>query len=150
MVKRALFKLDNLTDQSQKDKLTQGLKDAVTVAAKVLEKMDDPKHTDKLAGWFGAEKSDASGRKTVKTVFENFVGTNPDGTGADILANVIVYADDYWKPKKAPGDGKTGFCDVKTSDGKTGAAYCKSTRVYMRFVRIYQALGLALWCVPED
>jgi vacuolar-type H+-ATPase subunit H len=48
-VKRALYNLDNISDQSQKEKRTQGLKDAITVAAKVLEKIDDDAHKDKLS-----------------------------------------------------------------------------------------------------
>jgi hypothetical protein len=49
MVKRALYNLDRMSDQSQKDKFTQGLEDAITVTAKVLERMDDDAHKDKLS-----------------------------------------------------------------------------------------------------
>ncbi|KAJ4288105.1 hypothetical protein N0V90_012122 [Kalmusia sp. IMI 367209] len=129
-VKRALYNLDDVQDQGQKDKLTQGLKDAVTIAAKTLEKMDDDKHKDKLAGWFGDQRSDDNARETIRQVYKNFVGDNTDGTGSDTNGNVIVSSTDYWKPtdKQAPGvgDGNTPFCDLKTSDGKTGTAYFKT------------------------
>lgn len=109
--------------------MNQGLKDAVTIAAKLLEKMDDPKHTDKLAGWFGSEHSDANARMTIKNVFNNFVGDNVDGTGAGVLGRVHVYQDDYWVPTGAQlpgaGDGTTPFCSL-TKDGKSGTAYFKS------------------------
>ena len=129
MIKRALYNIDDISDQGHKDKLNQGLRDAVTVAAKLLEKMDDPKHTDKLAGWFGPENSDANARATIKNVFTNFVGGNTDGTGADVLGNVHVYQDDYFKPtdKQIPGvgDGNTPFCTLMNKEGKTGTAYYK-------------------------
>ena len=126
MAKRSLYNLDDISDQDHKDKLNQGLKDAVTIVAKLLEKMDDPKHTDKLEGWFGSEQSDDNARATIKNVFTNFVGSNTDGTGADVLGDVHVYQDDYWKPtgKQLPGlgDGNTPFCSL-SKNGKTGTAY---------------------------
>lgn len=129
VVKRSLYNLDKISDQSQKDKLTQGLKDAVTIAAKTLEKMDDDKHKDKLEFWFGDKHSDANGRELVRQVYKNFVGDNTDGTGAEVIANVIVDEVDYWKPTAAqlpntPADGNTAFCDLEVN-GKKGTAYFK-------------------------
>jgi hypothetical protein len=128
-VKRALYDLSDLSDQGHKDKLTQGLKDAVILASKTIDKMDDDKHKDKLEGWFGKENSDDNARETIKQVFKNFVGSNTDGTGAEVLGKVHVYKDDYWKPTSdqiGPGDGKTPFCDLKDSKGLTASAYFKT------------------------
>ncbi|KAL1611978.1 hypothetical protein SLS60_000201 [Paraconiothyrium brasiliense] len=129
-VKRALYNLDKVSDQGQKDKLTQGLKDAVTIAAKVLEKMDDDAHKDKLGYWFGDKKSGENEKEIIRQVYKNFVGSNSDGTGADTLGQVLVFSDDYWKPtdRELPGvgDGNTAYCSLE-KDGKTGAAYYKST-----------------------
>jgi hypothetical protein len=130
VVKRALYNLDNISDQSQKDKLTQGLKDAVTITAKVLEKMDDDAHKDKLAYWFGDKKSGDGDREIIRQVLTNFVGDNPDGTGSDKNGQVLVFSDDYWKPtdREIPGvgDGNTPYCSLE-KDGKKGAAYYKRT-----------------------
>ncbi|EUC43262.1 hypothetical protein COCMIDRAFT_7299 [Bipolaris oryzae ATCC 44560] len=126
-VKRALYNLDAVSDQDHKDKLTQGLKDAITIAAKTLEKMDDEQHLDKLEYWFGDQHSDANGREQIRQVYKNFVGENTDGTGADVNGDVIVDDTDYWKPKagQAPNaDGQTPFCSLE-QDGKTGTAYFK-------------------------
>ncbi|KAH8726003.1 hypothetical protein GQ44DRAFT_771584 [Phaeosphaeriaceae sp. PMI808] len=131
VVKRALYNLDDLSDQSHKDKLTQGLKDAVTVAAKALEKMDDDKYKPKLEYWFGDKNSDDNGRETIRQVYKNFVGENTDGTGSGMNGGVFVFTDDYWKPTDAqiPGvgaDGTIPFCNID-KDGKTGTAYFKRT-----------------------
>lgn len=130
-MKRALYNLDDISDQDHKDKLTQGLKDAVTIAAKALEKMDDDKHKPKLEFWFGDQHSDDNGRETVRQVYKNFVGDNTDGTGSDTNGNVFVFTDDYWKPTDAqiPGvgaDGTKPYCTLE-KDGKTGTAYFKRT-----------------------
>lgn len=129
-VKRALYDLTNVSDQGQKDKLTQGLKDAVTIAAKVLEKMDDDAHSPKLAYWFGDKKSGAGDKEVIRQVFKNFVGDNPDGTGSAPNGLVLVFSDDYWKPTDAElpgvGDGNTAYCSL-AKDGKTGTAYYKRT-----------------------
>jgi hypothetical protein len=128
-VKRALYNLDGVPDQDHRAKLTQGLKDAVIIAAKTLEKMDEPRHTAKLNFWFGNEHSGANGRELVRQVYKNFVGDNTDGTGADNNGKVIVDATDYWIPKQGQmqdADGKTPFCALKTPDGKTASAYYKT------------------------
>ncbi|CAI6277877.1 unnamed protein product [Periconia digitata] len=131
VTKRKLYNLDQISDQDQKDKLTQGLKDAVTIAAKVLEKMDDSAHESKWEYWFGP-KSDSESREKIRNVFKNFVGDNKDGTGADINGDVLVFPDDYWTPsKKEIGDGNTDgntpFCSIDIN-GKTGTAYYKPTQ----------------------
>ncbi|KAH7050081.1 hypothetical protein B0J12DRAFT_663164 [Macrophomina phaseolina] len=115
--KRALFDVDDISDQNQKTALTQGLKDAVAVAQTVLDKMDTDKHKDKLAKWFG---DDEKYPDLVKKVFENFVGENKDNEGAEVLGKVKVHDDDYYKI-----DGKN-FCDIVTDTGKRGTAYYKS------------------------
>ncbi|KAF2853096.1 hypothetical protein T440DRAFT_505976 [Plenodomus tracheiphilus IPT5] len=128
LVKRELYDLNDITDTGRKDKLTQGLKDAVTIAAKALEKMNDDTHKPKLEYWFGDQHSNDEARTKVQGVLKNFVGDNTDGTGAPTVGKVTVYNGDYWKPtaKEIPGvgDGTTGFCSLE-KDGKTGAAYFK-------------------------
>lgn len=130
LIKRRLYNLDDVADQSQKDKLTQGLKDAVTVASRTLSLMDDDAHRDKLEGWFGAENSDDNARELIRQVFKNFVGDTGDETGADVNGNVLVSDTDYWIPTPeqigGPADGTTPFCDLETSDGKKGTAYYKT------------------------
>lgn len=128
-MKRALYNLDDISDQGHKDMLTQGLKDAVTVAAKTLEKMDDDKYKPKLEYWFGDQNSDDNAREIIRQVYKNFVGENTDGTGSDLNGNVLVYETDYWKPTDAqiPGvgaDGTKPYCSLE-KDGKTGTAYFK-------------------------
>jgi hypothetical protein len=130
MVKRALYNLDSISDQSQKDKLTQGLKDAITVAAKVLEKMDGDAHKDKLSYWFGDKRSGTNERENIRQVYKNFVGDNSDGTGSDTNGQIVVLSNDYWVPASGQlggvGDGKTPFCSLE-KDGKKGAAYYRRT-----------------------
>jgi hypothetical protein len=128
-VKRTLYNLDDISDQDRKDKLTQGHKDAVTIAAKVLEKMDDDKYSGTLQYWFGDKHTNDDSKGKIKGVFTNFVGDNTDGTGSEINGRTTVYKDDYWVPAKGDlggvGDGTTGFCGLKNSAGKTAAAYYK-------------------------
>jgi hypothetical protein len=124
-IKRALYNLDDIADQGHKDKLTQGLKDAVTIAATLLDNMDSDKHKDKLAFWFGDQRSDDNSREIIRQVFKNFVDTNPDGTGADVNGQIIVSNTDYWKPTSdqtgGVGDGNTPFCSLE-KDGKVSQA----------------------------
>jgi hypothetical protein len=131
-VKRALYNLDDISTQDQKNKLTQGLRDAVKVAAQTLEKMDSDKYKPRLEFWFGDQHSDSNARETIRQVYKNLVGDNDDGTGSDVNGNVVVYGDDYWKPTDAqfPGvgaDGTKPYCDLK-KDGKSGAAYYKKNQ----------------------
>lgn len=111
--------------------MTQGLKDAVTVAAKALEKMNDDKYKAKLDYWFGDKNSDAESRDKIAGVLKNFVGSNSDGTGSDTNGKVFVLQDDYWIPsaQELPnvGDGKTAFCSL-SSNGKTGTAYFRKDK----------------------
>jgi hypothetical protein len=129
VVKRTLYDLHDISDQGRKDKLTQGHKDAVTVAAKTLEKMGDAKYKPTIEFWFGKEHINAESVGKIKQVFQNFVGDNQDGTGSETNGKTTIYNDDYFVPteKQFPklGDGKTPFCSLKTADGKTGAAYFK-------------------------
>lgn len=112
--KRAMFNVDKITHNGEKDALKQGLKDAVAVAKVVVDKMDDPKHKDKITKWFGPS---ASYPHVVKQVFENFVGKDSDGTGADVLGAVVVWDVDYGKRAGKP------FCSYVSPEGKTGTAY---------------------------
>lgn len=130
-MKRTLYDLDDISDQSHKDKLTQGLKDAVTIVAKALEKIDDPQYLPKLEYWFGDQHSDANGRETIRQVFKNLVGDNTDGTGSNTNGNVFVFTADYWKPTDAQipnagTDGTIPFCTLN-QNGKSGTAYFKRT-----------------------
>ncbi|KAL1608054.1 hypothetical protein SLS60_002993 [Paraconiothyrium brasiliense] len=126
--KRTLYNLDDISDQDRKDKLTQGHKDAVTIADKALEKMDDDKYKPTLEYWFGKEHTNDDSVKKIKGVFKNFVGDNTDGTGSETNGHTTIYKDDYWIPTDKEikdADGKTPFCSLKNKDGKTGAAYFK-------------------------
>lgn len=127
-MKRTLYNIDDISEQDRKDKLTQGLKDAVTIVAKVLEKMDDEKYADRLEFWFGDQHSDDNAKEIIRQVYKNFVEPNPDGTGADVNGNIFVSGTDYWKPTAdqsgGVGDGNTPFCSL-SKDGKTGTAYYK-------------------------
>jgi hypothetical protein len=127
-VKRTLFNLDDIADQERKDKLTQAHKDAVTIAAKALEKMDDDRYKSALQYWFGDEHTNDDSKGKIKGVFKNFVGDNTDGTGSETNGKTTIYTDDYWVPKKGElgiGDGTTPFCSLKGKNDKTGAAYFK-------------------------
>jgi hypothetical protein len=129
LAKRKLYDLSDIPEQDRKDKLTQGLKDAVTIVGAVLGKdgqdgMDSSKHEDKLERWFGDKNSDTAARDKIRNVFKNFYGDNKDGTGADVLGNVHVLKDDYWIPKPPIGDDKTPFCKLE-KEGKSGTAYTK-------------------------
>lgn len=129
VVKRTLYNLDDIADQERKGKLTQGHKDAVTIAAKALEKMGDAKYEPTIEYWFGKEHINDASVGKIKQVFINFVGDNTDGTGSETNGKTTIYKDDYFLPTaeqtKGVGDGKTPFCSLKTKDGKTGAAYFK-------------------------
>lgn len=129
LVKRKLYNLDDISDQDHKDKLIQGLKDAVTVAAKALEKMNDDKYKARLDYWFGDKNSNADARLKIQGVLKNLVGINTDGTGSEANGRVFVKTNDYWIPKKGSlggvGDGKTSFCNLSVG-GKTGTAYLKT------------------------
>jgi hypothetical protein len=128
-VKRDLFNLDDFSDQDRKNKLTQGHKDAVTIAAKALEKMDEEKYSGTLQYWFGDKHTNDESKEMIRGVFKNFLGKNTDGTGSDINRHTIVYKGDYWVPPKGAlggvGDGTTRFCSLKNSAGKTATAYFK-------------------------
>lgn len=129
IVRRGLFYLSQVTEQDRKDLLTQGLKDAVTIAGAVIGKngqagMDSHKHKEKLENWFGDKNSDGAAKAKIRKVYENFYGDNADGTGADTLSKVQVRNDDYWNPPAPSGDGNTPFCAIE-QDGKSGTAYTK-------------------------
>lgn len=124
-----MFDVSDIPEKDRKDKLTQGLKDAVTIVGAALGKngqdgMDSEKHKDKLERWFGDKNSDEKARDKIRKVYENFYGENKDGTGADVLGKVRVLKDDYWSPKAPIGNGKTPFCQVE-KNGKSGTAYTK-------------------------
>ncbi|KAL1615562.1 hypothetical protein SLS54_008967 [Diplodia seriata] len=112
--KRTLFNVDAISNEDQKKALKTAQKEAVEVAALVLDKMDDKKYEDYLPAWFGDDKGH---RDKVRNVFKNFVGSNDNDEGAEVLGNVIVHDDDYNK-----ADDGTPFCSV-VKDGKTGTAY---------------------------
>jgi hypothetical protein len=128
-VKRTLYNLDNISDQDRKDKLTQGHKDAVTIAAKVPEKMDDDKNSGTLQYWFGDKHINDGSKGKIGGVLIKTVGDKPEGTASNINGRTTVYNDNYWLPAKGDlggvRDGTTGFCGLKNSDGKTAAAYYK-------------------------
>jgi len=116
-VKEECYNLDDISDQGHKDKLNQCLKDAVTVVAKLLDKMDDDAYKSKFEGWFGEEHSNDNSRELVRQVFKNFLGNNKDSTGAEVLGTVSVFQDDYCqkrgssalvmeRPLSAVGEGR--------------------------------------------
>ncbi|OJD32239.1 uncharacterized protein BKCO1_4000090 [Diplodia corticola] len=114
--KRAMFNVDQITDEGKQKALTQGLKDAVEIAKVTLDKMDKDRHADKIKAWFG----EGDGYyELVQQVFRNFVGDNDDHEGADVLGNVIVHQDDYNNDLGSP------FCSIVKPDGKRGTAYYK-------------------------
>ncbi|OJD34107.1 peptidase m35 [Diplodia corticola] len=124
--RRKLFNVDDISNDDHKKALKTGLKDAVEVASTALDKMDDEKYKSYLSAWFG---DDDNHRDTVRQVYKNFVGSNHNKEGADVLGNVIVHNDDYHEINgqkfcSINNNGKTGTAYYKVKDKKPGMHFC--------------------------
>lgn len=127
--KRNPWNLDPALSTDLQAAFTTGLKDAISIAATVLDPTDGIDSKDKnnqyMIAYFGQE--DNTTYHEVRTIFQNLVGTNSDGTGSYIPATVTVYDEDWLipKPGKGPGgsgDGTKRYCDL-SFDGLTSTAY---------------------------
>ena len=130
LAKRTPWNLDSKLDTKIQAALTTGLKDAISIAATVLDANNGLKNKAKndqyLIDYFGT--NDDQTYDQVRRVFENLVGTNPDGTGSNIPANVYVDSNDWLIPDvgKGPGgggDGKKHLCDFANEGGQSLTAY---------------------------
>ena len=127
--KRVPWNLDPALSPELQAAFTTGLKDAISIAAAVLDPnngIDNKGQNNQyMIAYFGQDDDETY--NTVKTIFNNLVGANSDGTGSNIPATVTVYNDDWLVPKpgKGPGgggDGTTHACDL-SSNGLTLTAY---------------------------
>ena len=132
--KRNPWNLDPALSSDLQAAFTTGLKDAISIAAAVLDPTNGIDNRDKnnqyMIAYFGQE--DETTYDKVRSVFQNLVGTNSDGTGSNIPATVTVYDEDWVipGPGKGPGGGGDGtkrLCDL-SSNGLTLTAYTATRR----------------------
>lgn len=148
--KRTPWNLDQALNSDIKAALTIGLKDAISIAATALhptDGIDNKANNDQyMTDYFGG--NDDNMYKKVRNVFQNLVGTNSDGTGAEVLGTVTVYSEDWIipRPGKGPGgggDGKKRRCEF-VLNGLTATAYTEkrtgmSTKWGMHFCPKWEA-----------
>ena len=128
---RNTWSLDPEIDPDIRDALMAGLKDAISIAAVVLDPengIDNSVDNDKyLKAYFGDDGDKMYDK--VRHVTKNLMANTLDGTKSDILGTVMVYNDDWWIPEPdeipgIPNDGKKHACELG-KDGLTMTAYTK-------------------------
>ena len=121
--KRNPWNLDPALSPELQAAFTTGLKDAISIAAAVLDPNNGIDNKEKnnqyMISYFGQD--DDTTYNQVKTIFNNLVGANSDGTGSNIPATVTVYDEDWLipGPGKGPGGGGDGtkrLCDFSIND----------------------------------
>ena len=144
--KRTPWNLDQALKSDLKAALTDGFKDAISIAATVLHPtngIDNKVNNDRyMTDYFGGNNDTMYNK--VRNVFQNLLGTNSDGTGSQVLSTVTVYSEDWIIPRPGTGpggggDGKKRYCELIVR-GLTATAYTatrtgKSTKWGMHFCR---------------
>ena len=127
--KRTPWNLDPALSTELQAAFTTGLRDAISIAAAVLDPTNGIDNKDRnnqyMLAYFGTDDDATYGK--VKTIFQRLVGTNSDGTGSNIPSTVTVYDEDWVIPPPGKGPGKGGdgtkrLCEL-TSNGLTLTAY---------------------------
>ena len=127
--KRTPWNLDQALKSDLKAALTDGFKDAISIAATVLHPtngIDNKVNNDRyMTDYFGGNNDTMYNK--VRNVFQNLLGTNSDGTGSQVLSTVTVYSEDWIIPRPGTGpggggDGKKRYCELIVR-GLTATAY---------------------------